>query len=105
MKRTIVSSLAIALLALFAVPALAGTKTILVKDDFYSPKSTTVSSGSTLRFVWRGDSLHNVVATGPVKFRSSLKRTGSYSKRVTRRGTYTIVCTVHSGMKMKVVVR
>ena len=40
-----------------------------------------------------------------MKFRSSFKSSGTYSKRVTRTGTYTIVCTIHQpdmAMKLRV---
>ena len=43
-----------------------------------------------------------LVTKGPVKFRSSFKDSGTYSKRLTRTGTYTIVCSIHQpDMKMK----
>ena len=58
-----------------------------------------------MRFVWRGRSPHNVSATGPQRFRSSIKTRGTYSKRLTRTGTYRINCTIHSGMQMTLRVR
>ena len=96
-----------ALAAALAIPAFAATKTVLVKDNFFSPKSTSISKGSTVRWLWRGDAPHNVTKSkGPgTKFRSSNKFSGSYSHRFTRRGTYTIVCTIHPGMTMKLVVK
>lgn len=105
MKRTIASALAVALLAVFAIPALAGTRTVLVRDNNYSPKTLSVSKGSSVRFRWTGKAPHNVVASGPVSFRSSLKREGTYTKRMTRRGTYRILCTIHSEMRMRLTVR
>jgi plastocyanin len=47
--------------------------------------------------------MHNVAVTkGPVKFRSSFKTSGTYSKTVRTAGTYTIVCTIHQpDMTMK----
>ena len=67
-----------------------------------------MSKGTKVKWVWRGTSSHNVkVARGPAKFGSPTKRSGTYSKTVTKAGTYTIVCTVHgaSDQRMKLVVR
>jgi hypothetical protein len=36
-----------------------------------------------------------VVQTGPVRFESALKRSGSYRKTMKRRGTDKIVCSIH----------
>jgi plastocyanin len=89
-----------------ALPALAGTTSVSVKDNFFSKTSLTVRKGTTVRWVWRGHAPHNVTVTrGPVKFHSANKVRGSYSKKLTRAGTYTLVCTIHSGMRMKLRVR
>jgi plastocyanin len=41
-----------------------------------------------------------------VRFRSPTQRSGTYRKRVTRRGTYRIVCTIHQpNMRMTLRVR
>ncbi len=61
-----------------------------------------------MRWRFAGSVPHNVtVNRGPVKFRSSTRSSGSYRKKVTRRGTYTIYCTVHgaSDQRMKLVVK
>ncbi len=105
MKRSVVSALTVAVLAVTAIPALAATKTVLLKDNRFSPTTLTVSKGTYVKFKWAGQAPHNVVASGPSTFRSSTKTTGTYTKRLTRRGTYRIVCTIHSEMKMKVTVR
>ena len=59
--------------------------------------------GTKVTWRWSGKDMHNVAVTkGPVKFRSSLKSSGTYSKTVRPPGTYTIVCTIHQpDMKMK----
>ena len=46
------------------------------------------------------------VTKGPVKFGSSSQAGGSYAKKLKRKGTYTIICTIHGGsdQKMKLVV-
>ena len=45
-----------------APSAQAAAKLVAVKDDFFSPRSTSTSSGR-VTFVWRGSSVHNVVFT------------------------------------------
>jgi plastocyanin len=41
-----------------------------------------------------------------VRFRSSVKETGTYRKKFTRRGSYRIICTIHQpSMRMTVRVR
>ena len=56
---------------------------------------------------WRSQSSHNVtVRSGPARFRSATRSRGVFARRLTRAGTYRIVCTLHSpGMGMTVVVR
>jgi plastocyanin len=95
-----------------AAPATAATKRLGVGDNFFVRSSgvpkVSVSKGTKVTWVWRGKSAHNVTVTrGPAKFRSSTMRSGTFSKRVRRAGTYTIICTVHgaSDQSMKLVVR
>lgn len=101
MKRVLLLPVTLAALAATALPASA-VNTIAIKDDFFSPKSTTVKKGSTVTFRWAGKAPHNVVVKkGPVKFTSGNPKTsGSYKKKLTRAGTYRIVCTIHPGMEM-----
>jgi plastocyanin len=112
LRKAIVTALVVGLFGAGTAPALAATKRVKVGDNWFvrsSGKPTvTVSKNTKVRWVWRGDSLHNVTVTkGPAKFRSSSKTSGRYTKKVTRTGTYTIVCTVHgaSDQSMKLVVR
>jgi plastocyanin len=108
MKRLIAVLVAVAVAgaALMAIPAFGATKSISLRDNFFSPKSVSVKRNTTVRFVWRGRAPHNVtVRRGPVKFRSSTKSRGTYRKKMTRRGTYRIVCTIHPGMNLTLRVR
>jgi len=94
--------------AAVALPAEGATTSVSVKDNVFAPTSKTVKRGDTVRFVWRGRAPHNVKAVaGPSRFGSSTMTDGSYTKKLRRRGTYTIICTVHGGdvQKMKLVVR
>ena len=104
--RKPIALLATAGLAAAAVPAFAATKTVKVDDNFFSPRPVSVKKGTTVKWVWVGDAPHNVKAVkGPRRFGSSIKTSGSYSKTLRTRGTYRIVCTIHSGMTMKLTVR
>ena len=101
MNTKLLASLSAGALLVAAVPALASTRTVELHDNFFKPTSLTVKRNDTVRFRWTGKAPHNVVVTkGPVRFRSSVQRSGTYSRRITRRGTYAIVCTIHSGMRL-----
>jgi plastocyanin len=107
MKKLLAVGCALALVAAaLAVPALGATKSIALRDTFFSPKSVTVSKGTTVKWVWRGKLAHNVtVKSGPVKFHSRTITNGSFSKRLTKAGTYRIVCTIHPGMNLTLKVK
>jgi plastocyanin len=112
LRKAIVPALVAGLLVAVVTPAFAASKQLSVGDNWFVRKSgvptVTVSKGTKVTWKWTGESLHNVTVTkGPAKFRSGSKTSGSFSKKVTRAGTYTIVCTVHgaSDQKMKLVVR
>jgi dipeptidyl aminopeptidase/acylaminoacyl peptidase len=67
----------------------------------------TIRLGTVVTWRWRSQSSHNVtVRSGPDRFRSPTRSRGVFARRLTRAGTYRIVCTLHSpGMGMTVVVR
>lgn len=101
-----------ALFAVTAATALAATKSVTVGDNYFLRSSgtptVTVKKNTYVKWVWRGDSKHNVVVTkGPAKFRSPVKSSGTYRRKMTRTGTYRIVCTIHGAkdQSMKLVVR
>ena len=108
MKKLIAAGAATALAAgALAIPAFAATKTVQVKDNKFVASSITVSKNTTVKWVWKGKAPHNVVVTkGPAKFKSTTQVKGSYSKKLTKKGTYSILCTIHApGMKMTVKVK
>jgi plastocyanin len=111
MKRLRLLFLAAAVLvaALLAIPALsagAATRTVGVRDrhglnDRFTPRRLTVHRGTKIRWVWKGTAFHNVfVRRGPAKFHSKLQKKGTFRHRMTRAGTYKIICQVHPGMTM-----
>ena len=68
----------------------------------------TVRVGETVVWRFTGRRRHNVtVRSGPVRFQSPTKRSGTYQRRMTRGGTYVIVCTIHGArdQRMRLVVR
>jgi plastocyanin len=108
MKKLIAAGAATALAAgALAIPAFAATKTVQVKDNKFVAGSITVSKNTTVKWVWKGKAPHNVVVTkGPAKFKSTTQVKGSFSKKLTKKGTYSILCTIHApGMKMTVKVK
>jgi plastocyanin len=108
MKKLIAAGAATAVAAgAFAIPALAATKSVQVKDNVFVAKSITVSKGTTVKWVWKGKAPHNVTVTkGPAKFKSTTQVKGSFSKKLTKAGTYTILCTIHApGMRMTIHVK
>ena len=106
MRRLLVLIAAAALLVA-ATTAFAATRTVKVGDNFFSPKTLTVTKNTTVRWRWVGKNSHTVTVTsGPVKFNSKVMKTGSYSRKMTRKGTYRIICSIHSDeQRMKLVVK
>jgi plastocyanin len=110
MRKLIALGATAATAAALAVPALAATKTVKVGDDYFVKKgarpTVAVSKNDTVKWVWKGKVVHNVYVTkGPQKFHSKTIAKGSYSRKMTKRGSYLIVCTIHSGMEMNLKVK
>ena len=109
MRKALVAALLLAIPALLfvAAPASSKRKGVEVDDNYFvhakAPHSVSVKKNDTVVWEWEGRNPHNVTVTrGPVKFHSRTKTSGSYSKKLTRRGTYSILCTVHApAMRMK----
>ena len=102
MRKPLLIGLLVTLLAalLTAGPALSARKTVEVDDNYFvregDPPTVNVERYDRVVWEWEGTNPHNVTVTrGPVKFHSKTKSSGTYRKRVARRGTYKIVCTIH----------
>lgn len=99
--RGVVVVVAAATFAALAAPASTSTtRYVKIGDNYFvkdgSPPTVAVSRGTRLKWLWRGDSLHNgTVVRGPVTFKSKTMASGSYSKVITHAGTYRIICTIH----------
>jgi plastocyanin len=104
------SLLALIVFLLAAAPA-AAARNVKIGDDYFvrssSVATVTVSKGTTVKWNWSGRRQHNVtVQSGPRRFQSALKRSGSFSRKMKVRGTYRIICSIHApDMRMKLVVK
>jgi plastocyanin len=79
------------------------TASVTLRDNLFSPSSVALRKGGTVTWRWRDGSVpHDVRGNG---FRSEIQRSGTYKRTFGRTGTYTYICTLHDGMKGKVVVR
>jgi plastocyanin len=110
--RFLAAALAAAACAVPAAALGAAAKRIQVGDNYYGPTKVTVERGTTVKWVWVADntSSHDVkLAKGPkgVKHFHSAKAATDYtfSRKLTRPGTYSIVCTLHRHMTMTIRVR
>lgn len=86
--------------------ALAGGKTINVGDNYFVKPgggTVTVKRGTTITWRWAGAAPHNVtVRKGPARFASRTQTHGTFAKRITKPGTYSLICTIHgAAMTMK----
>ena len=112
----IVLALAGALTASVAIAANPPSRTVKVDDNWFyksSPRVSTINvkRNTLVKFKFVGEDPHNVFGyrgstSGTPKFKSSIKSSGYYNKRLTTTGTFTIVCDIHGeddqSMKIKV---
>ena len=98
-----IASLTVA--GILAAQAFAATKKVTVKDNFFSTSKVSVHKGDKVTWRWSGTgNPHNITSKG--HFHSKTQSSGSYSKRFTKKGTFSVICTVHpTQMRMKVVVK
>jgi plastocyanin len=106
MKKLFIS---LVIVAILAPTAFAATTEVKVKDDFFKPKRVEIQKGDKVRWVWKGDSVHNVAIKKPGKTnvakRSEFKTEGKFSYTFGKVGTWKILCETHpDNMRMKVIV-
>jgi plastocyanin len=111
MRKLLVLLAVPAAAATMAVPALAATKTVKVGDIWFiskakNHKTVTAKVGDTVRWTWTGKFPHNVkVSSGPVKFSSKTQKSGTFSRKITKAGTYKIFCSVHGAKAQSMVLK
>ena len=100
---------AAAVLAVPAVSALGATPTkkASVVNFAFKPKSLSIKKGTKVSWTFKSAGIkHNVtVRSGPVKFHSANKSSGSYSFTFRKQGTYHLMCTIHPFMTETVTVK
>jgi plastocyanin len=112
MRKLVPLALTCAVAATLAASALAASRSIRVGDNWFVQRhgvpTVSVRRGDTVTWRFVGREPHNVqVQRGPERFTSPTRDRGSYRRRMTRRGTYAIVCTIHGArdQRMRLVVR
>jgi plastocyanin len=82
---------------------------ILVKDNYFEPRSVVVGADTHVGWKWRGENRHNIRFTKVPRGTSrkgAKTRTAGYWKRTFRKpGTYRYVCKHWAGMRGTVTVR
>jgi plastocyanin len=103
--RTVRATRTLALAAAISLVPVAGaaaaTKSVSMRDDFFSPSSVTAVQGDTVTWTNDGRSTHTTTSSfpTPVGWSSGDVRSGAtYSKQLNAAGTYAYRCLRHSGM-------
>jgi plastocyanin len=96
--------------AVLAMPALAATRSVKVGDNYFvrakGVPTVTAKVGDTVKWNFTGKVAHTVtVKSGPVRFTSTAKSRGSFSKKITKAGTYKIYCQIHGAPDQSMVLK
>lgn len=96
--------------ALAATASSAGTRSIKIGDNYFVRPSgvpvITVTRNTRVTWRWTGNATHDVrVSRGPVKFHSKVQTEGTYSRVMSRRGTYKLFCEIHGAQDQSMVLR
>jgi plastocyanin len=79
------------------------TTTVTLKNIAFHHPTVRIAKGSSVTWVWKDVvTPHNVTFA---RVHSGTKKTGTYTLRFTRAGTFNYHCTLHPGMDGKVIVR
>jgi plastocyanin len=81
--------------------------TVVLKNIAFNPRKVTVKKGATVTWSWQdGDTEHTLTSTGKTRFKGTgARKSGTYSVKFTKPGTYTYECTIHPGMTGQIVVK
>jgi plastocyanin len=110
--RKLLVPMLVAALLIPAASAAGATKKVIVGDNFFvrpeGVPTVKVKKGTRVKWVWTGMVAHGVTTVaGPAMFFSNIMIDGTYSKKMRRKGTYSLICPVHGAedQSMKLVVR
>lgn len=80
---------------------------VSIKDMSFAPQTLTIPVGTTVTWTNQDSMPHTVTSPGKKKVLDSgeLAQGGSYTYTFNEAGTYSYFCTVHPGMKGKVIVK
>ncbi|CAB4942435.1 unannotated protein [freshwater metagenome] len=86
--------------------AAAATTTVQLEDSIFAPATLSLRRGARLRFVWAGTFAHNLTGRGvPRSYATPRVRARTLTLTLRRAGTFKYLCTLHSGMALRVRVR
>ena len=116
LRRIAFTVVAVAGLAVLPAASAVGgtplTKTVSVGDDYYGPTTVTVKKNTTVKWKWLPDNYdsHDVkLSKGPKgapKFQSgSAASDYTFARKLTKVGSYKIICTLHQEMLMTIKVK
>jgi plastocyanin len=106
-KRVIARLLVLVLaLSAIAVPAGAGTDEtqgggrvrVRIVDNRFRPRSITISRGTRVRWVNRGNNPHTTTSNNDTWDSGTLSPGERFSRRFGRRGTFNYHCEIHASM-------
>ena len=100
-KLTGLFAVVVVIAAVVAVQALAATPT--VSWHVGTKKALTIRKGQSVKWVWTGDSTHNVKGKG-FKSPAHTAKGATYTHTFRTKGKFTITCTFHPGL-MKTIVK
>ncbi len=92
-----------AVLIFFTGIAVADTAQVSIKDFQFQPSTVTIAKGDTVTWTNLDTVVHDVDFKGSDS--PDLKKGETYSKTFNDAGTFDYVCSIHPGMKGKVIVR
>lgn len=111
LQRALPAGMLLVAAALLGLPSTAahaaGQYQVRMSGYGFTPRTLTVTAGSTITWTNQDTAPHDVRSTsGPQSFHSPmLDKGGSWSHTFTSPGTYSYLCTVHAGMTGQLVVK
>lgn len=68
---------------------------VSIGNDFYSPKTITVSTGTAVTWTWNSDGVAHTVTFDDGAQGSGARSSGTFARTFTAAGTYTYYCQIH----------